>query len=117
MVAPHQVGDLVRSFVRVTGSGSGKRTRPEFCDLGQVSAWAASVSIPQNLPPVPNVRTQSLTPPPTANTHQRKRPRPDDEKTDCKAAPKVKVAHMEVPSTATATPVKKCWGSKIKRRK
>ena len=34
MVAPHQVGDLARSFVRVPGSGlQTKSTKPAFCNL------------------------------------------------------------------------------------
>lgn len=59
MVAPHQVGDLVRSFVRVPGSGSKKSAKPTFCNLARVSTLAGTVSVPQNLPPATNVLTQS----------------------------------------------------------
>ena len=60
MVAPHQVGDLVRSFVRVPGCGSKRSAKVSFCDLGRTSTLAATVLIPQNVPRVTNVLT--LTP-------------------------------------------------------
>ena len=59
MVAPHQVGDLVRSFVRVPGCGSKKSAKASFCDLGRTSTHAATVLIPQNLPRATNVLTQT----------------------------------------------------------
>ena len=59
MVASHQVGDLVRSFVRVPGSGSEKSAKVTFCDLARASTLAATVSIPQNLPPATDVITQT----------------------------------------------------------
>jgi len=98
MVAPHQVGDLVRSFVRVPGSGSEKSAKPAFCDLARASTLAATISVPQNLPPATNVLTQS---PSTQipNNQQRKRPRSEEteDAKDSTSAPKAKVPHMEAP--------------------
>ncbi|XP_066987332.1 uncharacterized protein [Macrobrachium rosenbergii] len=51
MVAPHEIGDPVRSLVRVPGSGH-VMTMPSSClDLGKVSIIAASVPVPTTLPP------------------------------------------------------------------
>ncbi|XP_064099909.1 uncharacterized protein LOC135210901 [Macrobrachium nipponense] len=51
MVAPHEVGDLVRSLVRIPGSGH-DRTMPSSClDLAKVSVVAASVPISTTIPP------------------------------------------------------------------
>ena len=47
MVAPHHVGNVVQSFVRIPGSGSEKSAKPAFCDLARASTLAATVSIPQ----------------------------------------------------------------------
>jgi len=99
MVAPHQVGDLVRSFVRVPGSGSEKSAKPAFCDLARASTLAATVSVPQNLPPATNVLTQSPTATPIPNNQQRKRPR-SEEKEDSSNAPKAKVPHVDASSGA-----------------
>ena len=52
MVAPHNTGDLVRSLVRVPGSGTEKSAGSECLDLSKVSSLAASVRVPQTLPPV-----------------------------------------------------------------
>ena len=46
MVAPHQLGIVIRSFVRVPGSGSGldkKLHSSRLLDLGKMSSLAASV--------------------------------------------------------------------------
>ena len=51
MVAPHNTGDLVRSLVRVPGSGTEKSAGSECLDLSKVSSLAASVRVPQTLPP------------------------------------------------------------------
>ena len=75
MVVPHQVGDLVRSFVRVPGSGSEKSAKPTFCDLGRLSTLAATVSVPQNLLPATNVLTLS---PSSIQNQERKRLRTKD---------------------------------------
>ena len=80
MVAPHQVGDLIRSFVRVPGSGSDKTAKPAPCDLARASTLAALVSVPQNLPPATNVLTQSPSASQVPNNQQRKRPRTEEEK-------------------------------------
>jgi len=100
MVAPHQVGDLVRSFVRVPGSGSEKSAKPAFCDLARASTLAATVSVPQNLPPATNVLTQSPSSTQISNNQERKRPRTED---TSDSAPKAKVPHMEA---SAAVPVK-----------
>ena len=76
MVAPHQVGDLVRSFVRVPGSGSEKSAKPTFCDLGRASTLAATVLIPQNLPHATNVLTQTPSASQYPSNQHRKRPKP-----------------------------------------
>ena len=54
MVSPCQVGDIVRSFVRVPGSGSINSSSSSVCDLSRVSPLAASVSVPQSLPRASN---------------------------------------------------------------
>lgn len=51
MVAPHDTGDLVRSLVRVPGSGSDRTAGSECLDLARASSLAASVPVPQSLPP------------------------------------------------------------------
>ncbi|CAL4169760.1 unnamed protein product [Meganyctiphanes norvegica] len=81
MVAPHQVGDLVRSFVRVPGSGAEKSAKPAFCDLARASTLAATVSVPQNLPPATNVLTLSPNSAPIPNNQQRKRPMSEEDET------------------------------------
>nr|BDT63583.1 MAG: hypothetical protein [Pasiphaea japonica whispovirus] len=50
MVAPHENGNLVRSLVRVPGSGSDMTAGSEYLDLARTSSLAASVRIPQSLP-------------------------------------------------------------------
>lgn len=50
MVAPHDTGDLVRSLVRVPGSGSNRAAGSECLDLGRASSLAASVPVPTTLP-------------------------------------------------------------------
>ena len=55
MVVHHQVGDIVRSYVRIPGNESRKFAKPIFHDLGRVSAWAATVPVPQNVPPPTDV--------------------------------------------------------------
>ncbi|XP_047480273.1 uncharacterized protein LOC125032924 [Penaeus chinensis] len=45
MVAPYEIGDPVRSFVRVPGSGSDKAAKSLCCDLARVSSAAAAVSV------------------------------------------------------------------------
>ena len=91
MVVPHCTGDLVRSFVRVPSSGIEKSAKPVFCDLGRTSTLAATISVPQNLPPATNVLTQTPSVTPNPNGQQRKRPRPEEKEnsTDSSSAPKV----------------------------
>lgn len=45
MVAPYEIGDPVRSFVRVPGSGSDKKAKSLCCDLARVSSAAAAVPV------------------------------------------------------------------------
>ncbi|XP_063601782.1 uncharacterized protein LOC134777841 [Penaeus indicus] len=45
MVAPYEIGDPVRSFVRVPGSGSDKAAKSLCCDLARVSSAAAAVPV------------------------------------------------------------------------
>ena len=107
MVAPHQVGNVVRSFVRVPGSGSERFAGPAFCDLAKASTLAATVSVPATisvpLPPTTNVPAQS---PPIQNNQQRKRPRSKETKKakESISAPKAKAPHMKPPSAGA--PVK-----------
>ena len=96
MVAPHQVGNLARAFVRVPNSGSGRTAKSIFCDLSKVSNLAATISVPQNLPPATNVLAQS---PPMPI--KQKRPRSDETED---SAPKAKIQHAEAPPTGA--PVK-----------
>ncbi|KAG7167953.1 putative protein TPRXL isoform X2 [Homarus americanus] len=51
MVAPHDTGDLVRSLVRVPGSGSDRSAGSVCCDLARASTLAASVPVSTTLPP------------------------------------------------------------------
>ena len=51
MVAPHNTGDLIRSLIRVPGSGLDKTAGSEFLDLGRTSSLAARVPVPRTLPP------------------------------------------------------------------
>ena len=62
MVAPHDTGDLVRSLVRVPGSGSDRTAGSECLDLARASSLAASVPVPSTLPPA--LATPKVTPPP-----------------------------------------------------
>ena len=62
MVAPHDTGDLVRSLVRVPGSGSDRTAGSECLDLARASSLAASVPVPSTLPPT--LVTPKVTPPP-----------------------------------------------------
>ena len=94
MVVPHQVGDIIRSFVRVPGSGSERSANPVLCDLARASTLAATVPIPQNPPPATHVLTQI--PCPYSNTQipnnqKRKRDKIEEKENIHKAnvAPKV----------------------------
>ena len=50
MVAPHDNGELVRSLVRIPGSGSGRKSGAEYLNLARVSSLAATVNVPSTLP-------------------------------------------------------------------
>ena len=100
MVAPHQIGDLVRSFVRIPGSGSSKSATPGFCDLARTSTLAAAIPIPQNLPPATNVLTQT----PIADNQQRKKSGPEVKENgiDFNSAPKV----IRIETSSATPPIK-----------
>ena len=51
MVAPHETGDVVKSLIRIPGSGKDRTLPSECCDLSKVSALAAAVPV-DTLPPV-----------------------------------------------------------------
>lgn len=52
MVAPYDIGDPIRSFVRVTGTGTKDKQTESIClDLALGSTAAGTVSVPQILPP------------------------------------------------------------------
>lgn len=51
MVGPVDTGELVRSLVRIPGSGYDKSAGSSCLDLARVSTLAASVPVPQTLPP------------------------------------------------------------------
>ena len=91
MVSPYCTGDLVRSYVRVPGTGSEKSAKPLFCDLGRASILAATVSVPQNLPSATNVLIQTPSVTPIPKNQQRKRPRTEEKENspDSSSAPKV----------------------------
>ena len=102
MVAPHQVGDLVRSFVRVPGSGTERSARPALCDLARASTLAATVSVPQNLPSSTNVLTLSTASTQNPNKQQQKRLRSKEteDNPDFNSAPMAKVPQIETSQDA-----------------
>ncbi|XP_027214724.2 uncharacterized protein [Penaeus vannamei] len=51
MVGPVDTGELVRSLVRIPGSGHDRSAGSTCLDLARVSTLAASVPVPQTLPP------------------------------------------------------------------
>lgn len=71
MVAPHDTGDLVRSLVRVPGSGY-NRTAGSVCfDLGRTSTLAATVPVSPVLPPaLTGPRTAQSAGPSISQKHQ-----------------------------------------------
>ena len=105
MVGPHQVGDLVRSFVRVPGSGTEKSAKPTFCDLARASNLAATVPIPQSLPPATNVLTQtpSLTQTPYSQKRKRDKIEEKENSDDSNIAPKV----IRIETSSATAPVKR----------
>ena len=58
MVAPYEIGDPVRSYVRVTGSGSDKTAKSLCCDLSRVSQVAAAAPVPRNHVQEPQATTE-----------------------------------------------------------
>lgn len=69
MVGPADTGELVRSLVRIPGSGYDKSAGSACLDLARVSTLAASVPVPQTLPPALVSQKQ---PPPQNVTDQTK---------------------------------------------
>ena len=107
MVASYQSGDLVRSFLRIPGSGSDKLAKPNIYDLGSVSPLAATVPIPQNLPPATNVLTPSPTSTINPPNQQLKRPK-TPETADTHSQPitkKAKPLHQPKEPSPTITKV------------
>lgn len=50
MVVPHSTGQLVRSLVRIPGSGANREANPTCLDLSNVSSLAATVPVSRTLP-------------------------------------------------------------------
>ena len=50
MVAEHEIGRLVNSFVRVPGSGFDRNAEDSCLDLGKISSFAARINVPPSLP-------------------------------------------------------------------
>lgn len=60
MVAPYEIGDPVRSFVRVPGSGSDKTAKSLCCDLARVSSVAATVPVRPVTPASTRLRSAAV---------------------------------------------------------
>ncbi|XP_066983126.1 uncharacterized protein [Macrobrachium rosenbergii] len=63
MVVPYSTGYLVRSLVRVPGSGNDRQADPVMLDLSNVSPLAATVPVSRTVPSALS-RTNQVTPPP-----------------------------------------------------
>ena len=50
MVAPHEIGNTTKSFVRVPGTGVIKTATPSMCDLGKLSTCASRILVPRSPP-------------------------------------------------------------------
>ena len=99
MVSPHQVGDIVRSYVRIPNTGCVRSANSIICNLAKVSTLAATVEVPPTIPPATNVLTQSqVTPLP--NNQGKKRNLPQARH----PYPAIKVARLEV--TSPSAPIK-----------
>ena len=55
MVAPHVIGEMIRSYVRTSAAGSEVNTIPQFCDLAKVANLAARIQIPTSASPATNI--------------------------------------------------------------
>ena len=62
MVLPFDRGELVRSLVRVPGSGTDKKAGSECLDLSKVSSLVAAIRTPSELPPA--LISPKVNPPP-----------------------------------------------------
>ena len=60
MVAPYDIGDPARSFVRIPGSGSDPSLKSVCCDLSRGATIAAS-STQQNIPQLPPSNNSTAT--------------------------------------------------------
>ena len=79
MVVPYDSGDLVRSLVRVPGSGFDKNAGSKSLDLSKVSSLAAMVYVPSELPSALVTPKKPQPPLPKESICQnRKRPLPND---------------------------------------
>lgn len=104
MVAPHDTGDLVRSLVRVPGSGRDRTMASVCCDLSNVSSYAATVPVPQALPPAIarplvepqqpeiNPRENGSDPKDLTSTHKRARPQPSEISRGINSVPQIDVS-------------------------
>ncbi|XP_068248392.1 uncharacterized protein [Palaemon carinicauda] len=70
MVAPYEVGDPVRSYVKVPGSGTNESAKALFCDLSHVSPVAA----------VPPIIVRPVQPPQASATAAAQDPPKEDQK-------------------------------------
>lgn len=99
MVAPHDTGDLVRSLVRVPGSGSDRAAGSVCFDLGRTSTLAAAVPVSLELP---SALTGTRTTKPTeANTSSQNQQNAKNKLTDnVKAEPVILRNETSVPSSS-----------------
>ena len=72
--------------------------------MASASTFAATIPVPQNLPPPTNVLTQTPSVTPTPNNKQKKRPRPEEKENNNDSSSTPKIIRIEAPS-ATA-PIK-----------
>ena len=72
MAPPYQVGDILRSFIRIPDDGTQKFTKTILHDLGRISTLAATIAVPQDLPPVTNMILQSPSQPVNMNIQKLK---------------------------------------------
>ncbi|XP_068210619.1 uncharacterized protein [Palaemon carinicauda] len=63
MVLPYSSGQLVRSLVRIPGSGLDRQAEPTILDLSKVSPLASTVPVPRSVP-VALSRNKNVTSPP-----------------------------------------------------
>ena len=103
MVAGHVQGDLIRSLVRIPGSGWDTLMISVTLDLGKMSDLAATIRVPSQLPQAligSRIQRNPVAP---------KRIHPEEEDDDDKPPPPKRVSHQRitiVPSTALSVLLK-----------